>query len=107
MSDWAKNSTRRSSHLTRISTIGVLIVSGMYLVSFLILDVVLWKTCVVVLGIYGCLILHIGRRAAAGGRPDRRPPGRIPGVPRSPETRQPVAAFLPTMAGAARPRRYL
>jgi len=41
----------------------LLIVSGLYLLSFLILDVPPWKACVVVLAIYGCLILQIARRA--------------------------------------------
>ena len=41
----------------------VLIVSGLYLLSFLILDVVLLKACVLVIAVYACLILPIGRRA--------------------------------------------
>jgi hypothetical protein len=41
----------------------VLVVPGLYLVSFLILDVILWKACVLALAVYGLLILQIWRRA--------------------------------------------
>jgi hypothetical protein len=41
----------------------VLVVSGLYLLSFLILDVILWKACVLTLAVYGLLILQIWRRA--------------------------------------------
>jgi hypothetical protein len=41
------------------------VVSGLYLLSFLVLDVAPWKACVLVLTIHGCLILQIGQRTIA------------------------------------------
>ena len=38
-------------------------VSGASLLSLLILDVLLWKACVVTLAIYVCMVIPIGRRA--------------------------------------------
>lgn len=44
----------------------VLIVCGLYLFSFLVLDVAIWKASVVVFVVYVCLILPIGRRVVEG-----------------------------------------
>jgi hypothetical protein len=65
MPDWGEKLYAAIEPLDPYLDDQVLIVSGLYLSSFLILDVPLWKACVVTLVVYICQLKAVGRRSTA------------------------------------------